>query len=242
MQGTPYVLENIEHLVESLVSSYESRIQGMEFTFQMLEDFQEAFIEAQHEKEEIHGELRDSLARNESLRKKDFDKMMRAILAAQDERTQDVKHLLSSYLQEQQELSQSIRESLRDFKQFLATGEQQRIKEFQALMGDILARQDARKNEVTARLHAFQQDQQDMVTSLKRLLAKGKDLRIQDLKAMLQDSKAQHNERLARQEERKQAVRSLLEASKKARRQIAETRRTGQSSLTSTRAQAPENK
>ena len=226
MTPMPDVVENIGNFVESLVSSYESRIQGIELTFRMLEDFQDSFFEARHEKEEIHTELRESLARNESLRRKDFDKMMGAILAAQDERTQDVKSLLNSYLQEQQETSQSIRENLREFKKFLVSGEQQRIKEFQALMGDILARQDARKNEVTARLQAFQQEQREMVASLKHLLTKGKDLRIQDLKALLQDSKAQHAERLARQEERKQAVRRLIETSKKARRHAAEKRRT----------------
>jgi hypothetical protein len=239
MKGMP-VAEDIEKIVESLVSSYESRIQDMECTFQAIEGFQDSFFEARYEGKEIQTEVRESLARNESLRRKDFDKMMGEILVAQDERTQDVKHLLNSYLQEQQEMSQSIRESLREFKRFLGSGEQQRIKEFQALMGDILARQDTRKREVIARLQAFQQEQQDMVTTLKRLLAKGKDLRIRDLKALFQDSKAQHTRRLARQEERKQEVRRLLETSKKTRKHTVDHQRTLQIPLAPTRAKSSE--
>jgi hypothetical protein len=234
------VVENIENIVENIVSSYESRIQSIESTFQVFEGFQASFFETWHEREEIHAELRESLARNESLRRKDFDKMMAGILAAQEERSQEVKHLLTSYLQEQQEMAQSIRKSLRKFKRFLTNGEQQRIKEFQVLIGDILAKQDQRKNEVTSRLQEFQQEQQDMMTRLKHLLSKGKDLRIRDLKSMLQDFKTQHKERLAQQEQRKQEVRHLLDASKEARRDAAKKRRTLKTPLSPTRARSPE--
>ena len=134
-------------------------------------------------------QLRDILTQNEHLRKKDFDRMMQAILSVQDGREKEVKDLLNTYFNEQKEMSRTLRENLDAVKASLAQGEAQRIRDFQTLLKDILARQDERKAGVTTKLKEFQDEQKAVALRLKTLLTKGRELRIRDLKSMLSEFK-----------------------------------------------------
>jgi len=213
--------ENMKKIVDNIVSSYETRIQSIADTFdttnQLLEGFQGFFLDTKQEREKVSVELRESLAKNEHLRKKDFDNMMQDILSTQDEREKEIRNLLKNYLNDQKEMAQVLRENLEKFKNSLVKGEAGRVKEFQVLVKEILAKQDERKNEVTSKLKKFQREQQEMAKRLKELLAKGRELRIKDFKSMLKELKVQHNQRIARQEERREEVCSMLGGFKKER-------------------------
>jgi len=78
------------HVVEGIISSYEERLQSISFiidnTQMVLGEFQESMSHGKEEKEALHVRLRETLARNESLRKKDFDAMMNTILLSQNDR------------------------------------------------------------------------------------------------------------------------------------------------------------
>ena len=119
-------------------------------------------------------------------------------------------------------MAQALRENLSKVKDALAKGEAGRIKEFQAMIKEILARQDERRVEVTLKLREFQKEQKDLANSLKQLLAKGRELRIKDLKSMLAEFKTRHKERISRQEERRQEIKNLLGGFKKERQELAE--------------------
>ena len=203
-----------QNIVGDIISSYETRIQGVEALFQtthrILQGFQDSVLDTRQEQERINGQLRESLAQNGSLRKKDFDKMMSVISSHQDQEEQEVRNLSKSYLNEQTNFVQELRESLRNFTEALAGGEVQRVKEFQMLIKEIFAKQEKRKEEVISNLKEFQKEQQETARMLKNLLAKGRELRIKDLKLMLAEFKAQHKDRVARREKRCQEVKSLL--------------------------------
>jgi len=206
--------EEMKNFVKSFVSSYEMRVQSMgaifDTTHQLLEGFQESFLDVKQEREKVSAELREKLAKNESLRRKDFDNMMQGILSTGDEREKEVRNLLRSYLNEQKEMAQVLRERLEKFKDTLVRGEVQRVKDFQGMFKEILAKQEKRKEEVTSKLKEFQKEQQEMAKRLKEILAKGKELRIRDLKSMLKEFEAQHKGWIARQEERREEVGNLL--------------------------------
>ncbi len=206
---------NTEDVLQNIVSSYETRIQGVEALFEstheILQSFQESVLDARQERQEINGRLRESLAKNGSLRKKDFDGMMNVISSHQDQREQEVRNLSKSYLNEQTKLVQELREGLRNFTDALAKGEAQRVKEFHTAIKDILDRQEQRKREVTSKLKEFQKEQQETAKMLKDLSAKGRKLRIKDFKLMLIEFKRQRKERIARQEERRQEVKDMLD-------------------------------
>ncbi|MEW6410763.1 MAG: hypothetical protein AB1488_11775 [Nitrospirota bacterium] len=213
---------DLKNVVEDIVTSYEARVKNIGAIFDatplILGEFQESLFNTRQEREKINTQLRDILAKNESLRRKDFDHMMQGILSTQDAREKEVRNLLNSYLNEQKEMTQVLRERLGRFKDSLARGENQRIKEFQEMIKDIVAKQDKRKEEVTSKLKEFQEKQQVLTSRLRELLSKGRELRIKDFKSMLKEFKAQHKERLAHQEERKKEVRHLLGEFKKKRR------------------------
>lgn len=211
----------MQDIVKGIISSYEARLQWIEAVFddthQLLQGFQDSFLNTRQEQERVRTELRESLARNGSLRRKDFDSMMQGILSLQDKREKEVKDLLKGYLNEQKGLAHTLRDNLIEVKEVLVRGEVQRVREFQALMKDILTRQDERKNEVVARLKEFQRGQQELAKRLKNLLAKGRELRVKDVRLMLKELEAQHKERIALREERQKEVRGLLEGFKKER-------------------------
>ena len=217
----PHISNGMENIVDNIVSSYETRIQSIgalfDATHQVLLGFQDSLLDTKQEREKLNAELRESLTKNESLRRKDFDNMMQDILLTQDEREKEVRNLLSSYLHEQKEMAQDLRENLEGFRDSLAKGEAQRVKEFQEMIKEILVKQEERKDEVTFRLKEFKKEQKMLASRLKELLAKGRDLRTKDLKRMLNEFRGQYEERLARQEERKREVSQLLSEQKKGR-------------------------
>ena len=213
--------EDIKDVVEDIISSYESRVYSIgavfDTTHQILQGFQDSFLDTKQEREKLNAELRENLAKNESLRRKDFDHMMQGILSTQDEKEKEVRNLLNGYLNGQKEMAQALRENLKKFKDSLARGEVGRVKEFQRMIKGILARQDARREDVTSNLKGFQNEQQEMAKRLKELLSKGNNLRIKDFKTMLKEFKNQHQERIVCREERREKVRSMLGEFKKKR-------------------------
>ena len=208
------VADDMRSIVDSIISSYEARIKSIESIFdsthQLLGGFQDTLIDARHEREKINSELRGNLAKNESLRKKDFDKMMHNVLLTQEKGEIQIRSLLKNYLSEQKDITNVLRENLGKVKEALAIGEAQRIKEFQIMYATILGEQEQRKEEVVNKLRRFQEDQQEMIKRLKELLAKGRDLRIKDLKSMLAEFKNQHEERKVLRKKRKKEVQNML--------------------------------
>lgn len=232
--------EDMKNIIENIISSYEARIQSIgaifDTTYQLLEGFQDGLLDTREEREKINTELRENLARNESLRKKDFDNMMQDILSAQEQREKQIRNLLKNYLDEQKEVANALTESLGKFKNALSGGEAQRVKEFHAAITEILEKQEQRKQEVSSELKEFQKNQQEMAKRLKELLAKGRKLRIKDLKSMLAEFKIQHKERITQRKERKEEVQNMLGGFKKERSKAAENWQAMQKKIAQKRA------
>ncbi len=209
----PRVLD-LENAAEKAIASYEIRIESVGAMFdnahQILDDFQETFLDHKEEGRKINTELRDALAHNEHLRKKDFDSMTQGVLSALEEREAEVKNLLKGYLNQQREMVHTLRENLAQFKDALAKGDAQKVREFPEMLKEALVNLDARKEEVSSKLREFQKEQQEIPKGIKALLAKGRSLRIKDLKAMLQGFRDQHKERQAQQIERREEVNKIL--------------------------------
>ena len=203
-----------ENIVESIISSYETRIQSIETLFetshQILVDMQDSVLNARQEREKVNHDLRENLAKNVFLRKRDFDTLMSTILDYQDQGEQEVRNLSRRYLSEQTDTVRELRENLRNFREALTKGETQRVKDFQTAIKEILTEQQQTKSETVSRLGEFQKEQQETATMLKNLLAKGRELRIKDLKLMLAEFKRQHRNRATDREKRRQEVKDLL--------------------------------
>jgi len=189
----PELLLDPKNAAEDMIASHEVRIENIGSIFEntclVFKDFHESLQDTKREREEMRARLQDTLTQNEHLRRKDFDRMMQAILSAQEGREKEVKCLLDTYFNEQKEMAKTLRENLDGVRESLAQGRTQRIRKFQELLKGILAKQDERKDGVTAKLKEFQEEQKALASRLKTLLTKGRELRIRDLKTMLNEFK-----------------------------------------------------
>lgn len=206
--------EGMNDIVDDMLFSYDARIKGMgdlfETSHQVLQGFRDSLLDTKEDRKIINNELRENLAKNESLRKRDFDNMMKGILSAQDDREKELRTLLNSYINEQKEMAQILRDSLDKLRTSVSNNEVVRINDFRDMMKDILVTQDRRKAYVTSKLKEFRKEQQETAERLKKLLAKGRDLRTRDLKLMLRELNINQKERLSHRQKRQIEVKNLL--------------------------------
>lgn len=167
--------EEMGRLAREVITSYEARIssveQIIEATHEMLETFR-------GQREAMRAQLRETLARAASLRRRDFDAMMQGIVARQEELERAVKETMRSYLQEQRALATSL-------KEVLAPGEAEQVETVKELLGEITARRQEREREVRALLAEFRSEQEELARALGRLLSNGGSVRVKEFKATL---------------------------------------------------------
>lgn len=165
------VAAEMGRLVAGLVASYEAGVQAVE-----------AVVEAAYgmlgpwrrEREEVCSTLREALAKGASLRRKDFDAMMRGLLLSQEEREREVKGVMKACLKEQKEAVSAL-------KAALDSGDPGRLR---AALGQLQAWQKARK-EVKRAIASFQREQEEVTSAFRKLLDGG-SVRAKDLKAVLE--------------------------------------------------------
>lgn len=186
------VEDSIKEILNDVVSSYETRIKLQNLqsifdnTFQTIKDFQNSIINTKHEIDKTNIELRENLAKKQSLRRKDFDSMMNGFLSSYEKKEEnEIKNLLNIYFKEQEEISQCLMENLIKVKESIAKNDVNQVREFYGAIKKIVINQEQRKNEVIFKLKEFQKKQQEVMERLKGFLAKGEKLRIGDFKEML---------------------------------------------------------
>ena len=137
------MLNNNFEIAKDIVASYEARINVVraivEDTRKLLEDFR-------NRREKMSQELREALAQHESLRKKDFDKMMGDIMLLQSEREENVKNMLADFENQETQV-------LGGLKVMLQRGEKLRLKDFKKTLAKIKGEQEARQKETPEQIN-----------------------------------------------------------------------------------------
>lgn len=211
------VQDSIKEILNDVVSSYETRIKLQNLqsifdnTLQIIKDFQNSTIKTKYEIDKTNTELRENLAKKQSLRKKDFDNMMNGFLLSYEENEgNEIKNLLNIYFKEQEEIAGDLMENLIKVKEAIAKNDVQKVREFYGVIKKIVTSQEQRKNEVVFKLKEFQKEQKEVMERLRGFLAKGEELRIRDFKEMLDGFKKQKADRKAEIEKRRNEVRDML--------------------------------
>ena len=173
-------VEEKKDLIGEIIDSYEMRTKTigtlMRQTIRLLKDYQ-------RQQEEMAQELRDGLAKTEFLRKKDFDNIMEAIWRKRSEREKKAHQVLESFLREEKEMIDDLRESV-------DSGKLVKIEDFMVLKERILNRQREREKKVSQILKSFHLEQEELSTALRRLLLKGERVKIRDLKDVIRGLRA----------------------------------------------------
>ncbi len=165
----------MDRLTHEIIASYEARVASVEQIIDAAHDILDIF---RRQGEAVRAELRESLAKAASLRRRDFDTLMRGVLARQEEQEEAVKRTIRVYLQEQRVRAASLREIMAGRSALQAES-----------LTDVLttthAHWAAREREVRSLLADFQHEQEELARALKELLARPETAGVKALKATL---------------------------------------------------------
>lgn len=177
-------IEQLRVLAASIVDSYEIRVDTVCSLMVQANNLLHSF---QSELDDMMNRLRINLTNSQSLRRKDFDFMIRDILDHHRKIENEAILGLSHFQEEEQRMISSLRD--------LITAESHDpIEDIEALLDDMLTRQKNRENDIVRTLKQIQVEQEELKTGLKKLLEKGETVRIKDYKAMLKAIRTQQGE------------------------------------------------
>jgi len=177
--------EELKALANSIIDSYEVRVSTVKTLMAQANHLLKAF---QIELEEMVAGLRDNLAKSESLRKKDFEHMIKDIIESRRQRGQEAEQSFKLFQEEEEEMIARLRD-------IVINGKSSGLDGIEAIREDILKRQKQREKKIVKSFKCFQVEQEELRIALKRLLSKGEDVKIKDFKFMLKSMRAQQMDR-----------------------------------------------
>ena len=126
-------MSNLKDLAENIIASHETRTQIIQ---EIAEDTQKLIENFKKQREETSKELKGFLAKSQSLRKKDFNKMMEEVLTVRSRREEEVEKMLAVFRKEQTGIVEKLRDllsrggniKLADFKKTLADIKKEQVK------------------------------------------------------------------------------------------------------------------
>jgi len=167
----------MRHVIEDIIASYETRVQMVGALMRHATTLLE---EARREQEEMAVKLRAHLARAESLRYRDFDRLMEQIWIERRATEKKVLQMIEGFQREEEAV-------VTQMKQILAGAEHPTSEDFRMMQDNILTRQSQREHELSELLKHILLEQEQLSAAFRKMLAKGEHLRIKDFKAMLSD-------------------------------------------------------
>jgi uncharacterized coiled-coil DUF342 family protein len=178
---------------ENIISSYENRIQKIHTAFQSSENITESshslfdnvhnsLNDLKKERDLLNSRLCETLAKNGSLRKKDYNMMMAGILGSLDEKEREAEHQFLLFIEAQKETAQTLKNSLLGIKDITSPDVNEKIAIIKEQLSQISEMQEKRKETVMKTFMDFQQMHSRMIECLETLLDKGDHILIQDIK------------------------------------------------------------
>jgi len=151
------MVNNNFKIAQDIVASYETRIKVVK---NIVEDTRRLLQEFRERREKMNQELKEALAKHESLRKKDFDKMMGEILVTQATREDNIKATMADFQEQEMAVVENLREMLKK-------GESLRLKDFKKTLTKIKRAQEIREKESPGRV---QEELTQMQSEVKGML------------------------------------------------------------------------
>jgi hypothetical protein len=184
---------NIDGFIDNIINSYETRIQKIQNAFQSSENITESshnlfdnvhnsLDELKKERDLLNSRLCETLAKNGSLRKKDYNTMMSGILSLLDEKERDAERQFLLFIEEQKETAQSLKNCLLGIKDTTSQDNNEKINIIKEELSSISKFQEMRKESVMKTFTDFQQMHNRMMVCLEGLLEKGDHIMLHDVK------------------------------------------------------------
>jgi predicted transcriptional regulator len=193
MNADPKV--DIDRFFENIITSYDDRIQKIQTAFESSENITESshslfdnvhnsLNELKKERDILNSRLCETLAKNDSLRKKDYNTMMAGLLSALDEKEKEAENQFLSFIEGQKETAQSLKNTILDLKDITAQDAGKKITLVKEQLSQISKQQEMRKETVMKIFMDFQKMHNRMMEYLENLLKKGDHILIKDIKTV----------------------------------------------------------
>ena len=167
--------------IETLLTSFESRIQKIETVFAtsdavnesshaLMNDFQLSMKELKNERTQLNDLLRENMAKSGSLRKNDYDILMDDIFILLDEKEKEAESHFYLYIEDQKAMVRFIRQGILDIKNTGNNNNTEKITAFKLNLETILKNQQNRKEGAINKLFEFQNIHKKLTTNFKQLL------------------------------------------------------------------------
>lgn len=189
---------NTNDFIENLITSYESRIRNIEIvfnqsdainesSFSLLKNFGNSLNDYKTERETINSRLRDNLAKNGSLRKKDYDRMMERILNELYEKEVKAENCLHQFIEDQKAMTEFLKIRIFEIKDNLRQDNTEEIKAFRQELSRISCKLEIKKKIFIQQFMECQHLHQKVIGNFKMLLSKGDHIAIRDVKEIHQN-------------------------------------------------------
>ena len=186
---------NIDVFFNNVLSSYESRIQKIQTAFQSSENLTESsnsLFDSIHnslgnlrkERDLLNSRLCETVARNVSLRKKDYNAIMSGILNMLDEKEKEAEGQFLFFIETQKETARSLKNCLLMIKDITAHDAKEKIAIVKEQISQISEQQEIRKEAIMKTFIEFQQMHNRIMECFENLLKKGEHILVHDIKAI----------------------------------------------------------
>ena len=178
---------------ENIISSFEDRIQKIQTAYQSSENIAESshsLFDSVHnslnnlkrERDVLNSRLCETLAKNGSLRKKDYNSMMASILGTVDEKEKEAESQFMIFIEAQKETIISLKTNLLGIKDVTSPDASGRIALIKEQLSQILKLQELRKETAMKSFLSFQQLHNRLMECLENILKKGDHILVKDIK------------------------------------------------------------
>ena len=148
----------------------------------MFDNVNNSLNELTKEREILNSRLSETLAKNGSLRKKDYNTIMSGILDIIDEKRSEAESQFLNFIETQKETTQSLKNGLLGIKDITSPDALERISIIKEQLSQIPKLQEMRKEKVMKTFLNFQKIHNRMMECLESLLKKGDHILVKDIK------------------------------------------------------------
>ena len=164
---------DLRGLAANIIDAYEVRVKAISG---MMKQAHELVQSHQRDVENALSTLRDKMARGQSLRRCDFDKIISSVVAARTRRQHQVLEHLNAFGSEEDEM-------IRRLRRIVAHGKASDLADLRKIHEDILTRQRTREQQVIGVLRNFEIEERELRTALGWLLNKGQKATVAHLRS-----------------------------------------------------------
>ncbi len=189
----PSATNNNIDFIETLLTSFESRIQKIENVFTtsdavtesshaLMNDFQISMQELRKERTQLNEMLRENMAKSGSLRKNDYDILMDEIFILLDEKEKEAEVHFYLYIEDQKSMVRFLRQGILEIKNTELNNNKEKIAAFKLQLDTILKDQQNRKESAINKFSEFQNIHKKLTTNFQHLLKKDVHVFCKDIK------------------------------------------------------------